>query len=451
MAYKFTCSSCNSEITSNYLKPGEEAFCFKCGSRTKVPLDAEEVAFVPDLNKISQSKGHTVVEAPVLGKFSGVKAWNPRWFEGMSVPFTFLPSGILLAMNFERFGQPERKLPALVAVIVGFLVLAACFLFIDVIPEYAAIAVNYGFGLYFYHSQKRLFGDFINQGGSRARITVPLGVSVVASILIVIVGLRLESFVKEHAQLLQDSEYSEETRELYSEYVRWKRLREAKEYDSALEIARNIYAADKLEATLSSYVMATAFWDVHEMDSAVKVLDVYLENHASDSGNYWYREQIIAHAEYDSGNYARALEHLTPYIVNNADRGLAWEFRARVIKRLELQKSDPIRCALTLDYVLDALEEADCPDSTQRYRDAILHQIIDPDRPRERAELLKALCAEYPDYNVSIIGQAYELANIGFQDSALFIIDRYLERYGHDTYMRSHRARLVAKIQAAGL
>ena len=154
---------------------------------------------------------------------------------------------------------------------------------------------------------------------------------------------------------------------------------------------------------------------------------------------------------YDSGNYARALEHLTPYIVNNADRGLAWEFRARVIKRLELQKSDPIRCALTLDYVLDALEEADCPDSTQRYRDAILHQIIDPDRPRERAELLKALCAEYPDYNVSIIGQAYELANIGFQDSALFIIDRYLERYGHDTYMRSHRARLVAKIQAVGL
>jgi len=451
MAYKFVCTSCNSEITSNNLKPGEEAFCFKCASRTKVPLDAEYVIFVKDLNRIGQPIGQPDVAPAVVGKFSGVRAWNPRWFEGMSVPFTFLPSGILWALNFERFGQPERKLPAIAAVIVGFFTLAACFLFIDVIPEYAAIAVNYGFGLYFYHSQKRLFWDFINQGGSRARYTVPLGISVVAAVLIVIVGLRLDSFVKEHAQLLQDFEYSEETRELYGEYVMWKQLREAKKYDAALEIARSIYADDKLEATLSSYVMATAFWDVHKMDSAVIVLDVYLENHASDSGNYWYREQIIAHAEYDSGNYAQALEHLTPYIVNNADKGLAWEFRALVIKRIELHTLDPIRCAITSDDLLETLEKAECPDSTQRYRDAILGQIIDPDRPKERAELLKALCAEYQDYNVSIIGQAYALANTGFQDSALFIIDRYLERYGHDTYMRGHRAKLVAKMEADGL
>ena len=451
MAYKFTCSSCNSDITSNYLKPGEEAFCFKCGSRTKVPLDADEVAFVQDLNKIAQPIGHTVVEAPVLGKFSGVKAWNPRWFEGMSVPFTFLPSGILWAMNFERLGQPERKLPAIAAVIVGFLILAACFLFIDVIPEYAAIAVNYGFGFYFYHSQKRLFGDFINQGGSRARYTVPLGVSVVASVLIVIVGLRLDSFVKEHAQLLQDSEYSEETRELYGEYVKWKRLRETKEYDSALEIARNIYAADKVEATLSSYVMATSYWDAHKMDSAVIVMDDYLEDNASDTGNFWYREIIKAHAENDSGHYEKALEHLTPYIVSNADNAAAWEFRALVLRRIELQRGDPARNANTSDELLETMARANYSDSLEYRRDVILRQVLDASRPKERSELLNALCTKYPDYNISIIGRAYELANKGNGDSALAIIDRYLASYGHDVYMRNQRAKLVAKMQAAGL
>ncbi len=84
MAYKFVCTSCNSEITSNYLKPGDEAFCFKCASRTKVPLDAEYVTFVKDLNRIGQPIGQPDVAPAVVGKFSGVRAWNPRWFEGMS-------------------------------------------------------------------------------------------------------------------------------------------------------------------------------------------------------------------------------------------------------------------------------------------------------------------------------------------------------------------------------
>ncbi len=354
-------------------------------------------------------------------------------------------------MNFERFGRHERKLPAMVGVIMLSIAVAATFVFVVSIPRYLAIGVNYGLGLYLYHSQKKHFKEFIEQGGRKASFRVPLGISLGLTILAVIGFLKLENFVKEHAQQIEDLERTEAMIASFAEYKEWKQLREAKKYDAALEIARKIYAADKLEATLSSYVMATAFWDVHKKDSAVIVLDVYLENHASDSGNYWYREIIVSYAENDSGHYERALEHLTPYVVNNADNATAWEFRSLVLRRIELQKGDPVRNANTSDELLETTARANYSDSLEYRRDAILRQVLDSSRTKERAELLKALCAEYPDYNVSIIGQAYALANTGFQDSALFIIDRYLERYGHDTYMRSHRAKLVAKMQADGL
>lgn len=186
MAYKFNCTSCKSEITSNYLKPGEDAFCYKCASRMKVPLDAEEVTFVHGLNKFVPPVGNTEEVAPIAGKFSGIKAWNPRWFHGLSTLFSFLPSGILWALNFERFGQPERRLPSMVAVIVGFVAVMAAFSVFEEVPRYVVFFINFGFGGYFYFSQKKQFEDFLAQGGRKASYAIPLAVQVVAAIVIVV-------------------------------------------------------------------------------------------------------------------------------------------------------------------------------------------------------------------------------------------------------------------------
>ena len=56
------------------------------------------------------------------GALAGPAPWSPKALAAISFFFTFLPAGIMYAINYERLGQPKKKLPAMLITVVAFLV-----------------------------------------------------------------------------------------------------------------------------------------------------------------------------------------------------------------------------------------------------------------------------------------------------------------------------------------
>ncbi|WP_026884105.1 DUF1761 domain-containing protein [Clostridium akagii] len=103
------------------------------------------------------------------------KLWNPRSFIIFSILFSFLPAGIMYAVNYGRCGNKKKKWTYLLSVIVGFIVATALtFIIPNNITKYAFFAVNAGLGTYFKTSQQELYSQHIQNSGKMASYLLPI-------------------------------------------------------------------------------------------------------------------------------------------------------------------------------------------------------------------------------------------------------------------------------------
>jgi hypothetical protein len=111
--------------------------------------------------------------------------WNPRCFLVIGMIFSFLPAGVLYALNYGRSGYKKKRNITLLSVIVGFLLflIAASFLPGN-LSKYIVYGVNVSIAGYFSRDQKELYTSHILAGGKRASFVLATCLSIFISALI---------------------------------------------------------------------------------------------------------------------------------------------------------------------------------------------------------------------------------------------------------------------------
>ncbi len=107
-------------------------------------------------------------------------AWSPKAIAFISAFFTFLPAGIMHAINYERLGYPEKKKRHLIMTLVGFPVFLGAILFTAGYEEVTRgffSAIHVGIAGFFYKDQQVLFRRHLHRGGKKAHLRVPLALS----------------------------------------------------------------------------------------------------------------------------------------------------------------------------------------------------------------------------------------------------------------------------------
>lgn len=126
-------------------------------------------------------------------------AWSPKAIGAITLLCTFLPGGILWALNYSRLGQPEKTRPRLIGVLIGYCALWAL-IFLEIENTDVARAVDVCIrgihpvlGFLFYQQQKDLFKQHIDSGGRKASILLPTLLSI-AFLVTLIVGILVASY-----------------------------------------------------------------------------------------------------------------------------------------------------------------------------------------------------------------------------------------------------------------
>lgn len=99
--------------------------------------------------------------------------WNPIHFLWIGLFFSFLPSGIMYALNSERLGDSKNKKVLFVTIVVGFAILVSVPFIIPTLGQ-ACLFLNGSIVATLYFSQKDLFKKHVAEGGGRASIKAPL-------------------------------------------------------------------------------------------------------------------------------------------------------------------------------------------------------------------------------------------------------------------------------------
>lgn len=113
------------------------------------------------------------------------KLWNPNSFIVFSVLSSFLPAGIMYALNYGRSGYNKKKWTYLIGVII-FLPIA---LFLtSLLPDFLSKTVLTGInavgGIYFMNTQEQLYKNHIKSGEKRASYFLPITISLLFTALI---------------------------------------------------------------------------------------------------------------------------------------------------------------------------------------------------------------------------------------------------------------------------
>jgi hypothetical protein len=126
-------------------------------------------------------------------------AWSPNAIGFITLFCTFLPGGILWALNYSRLGQPDKTRPRMIGVIIGYLAMwTLAFLEIENADVARAVdvvirAIHPALGFLFYQQQKDLFKQHIDSGGKKASILLPTLLSI-AFLVTVIIGILLAAY-----------------------------------------------------------------------------------------------------------------------------------------------------------------------------------------------------------------------------------------------------------------
>ena len=133
-------------------------------------------------------------------------AWNPRAIEYIGFFCSFLPAGIMWAINYARLGYPEKKIPRLLLTIVGFIgfVVLEGFIPHERFRKFIGLLVNFAVSYFFYRDQQALFDEYTAKGGTRASNRIPL----VLSILFVGLLLMVSSCANHLEGLMEKNEHA---------------------------------------------------------------------------------------------------------------------------------------------------------------------------------------------------------------------------------------------------
>ncbi len=106
-------------------------------------------------------------------------AWSPKAISFISVFFTFLPAGIMHAINYGRLGYPDKKKQRLMITLVGFPFFLAASLFAagNELTSQGVVAIYGAIAVFFYTDQRVLFRRHLHRGGKKAPLGVPLALS----------------------------------------------------------------------------------------------------------------------------------------------------------------------------------------------------------------------------------------------------------------------------------
>lgn len=93
--------------------------------------------------------------------------YSPRAIGWITFFFSWLVGGILLGINYERLGQPEKKISTIAMTIVGFIVFIVVVSFLPDGSVFDRIGnwVNIGFSVAFAQMQKQLYEAHVGRGG----------------------------------------------------------------------------------------------------------------------------------------------------------------------------------------------------------------------------------------------------------------------------------------------
>lgn len=170
-------------------------------------------------------------DQPILPEIVPIKTkqavWSPTALAWMTVLCSPLVSGFMYALNWGRLGHPERKKRALWMVIAGGLLY--CILIIrsaladegsaaaDFPPRALFMAVNLALAWQFYLGQQVPFKQYIQQGGRKASVYLPIGwgFALLLAVLGVAGGVYMVQATRDYAEidravaLVQQKKYKE--------------------------------------------------------------------------------------------------------------------------------------------------------------------------------------------------------------------------------------------------
>lgn len=114
-----------------------------------------------------------------INTISTKKLWNPKSFIIFSALFSFLPAGVMCALNYGRCGDYRKKWTYLISTIIGFIAVGTLALIIPTtISKSLCFGINIGIGAYFMNNQKALYQDHIQNDGKRASYLLPIGIGI---------------------------------------------------------------------------------------------------------------------------------------------------------------------------------------------------------------------------------------------------------------------------------
>lgn len=109
-----------------------------------------------------------------INKIPQKKLWNPKSFIIFSVFFSFLPAGIMCALNYGRCGDNRKKWAVLLSTIIGFIALIVAASFLSINTSAIFLGINIGIGTSLGMLQQKLYKEHIEKGGQRASYLLPI-------------------------------------------------------------------------------------------------------------------------------------------------------------------------------------------------------------------------------------------------------------------------------------
>lgn len=122
------------------------------------------------------------------------KLWNPKSFIIFSILFSFLPAGIMYALNYGRCGNKKRGRTCLAATIIGFInIFTLAFMIPSSIAKVIFFSANICLGIYFTNTQQKLYIEHIQNGGKKASYLLPITICVIIAGLLIALMIYCDS------------------------------------------------------------------------------------------------------------------------------------------------------------------------------------------------------------------------------------------------------------------
>lgn len=116
--------------------------------------------------------------------------WNPKNFIVISILFSFLPSAIMYSINYGRLNNKrKRNISLIIYGLIFIIFLASTFLLDEVISNSMFrsifIGLNIGIAIYLRYDQIKLYESYIEDGGKKASIVIPVIICLTFTLLTV--------------------------------------------------------------------------------------------------------------------------------------------------------------------------------------------------------------------------------------------------------------------------